>query len=65
MLLDQTDARVVGRGSEFVCGVRGMVIVDEIVAYWLRRAVAWREEDDASVLLRVLFPAMKHYVASG
>jgi hypothetical protein len=65
MLLDQKDARVVGHGSEFVCGIRGMVIVDEIVAYWPRRAVAWREEDNASVLLHVLFPSTKWYVASG
>jgi hypothetical protein len=65
MLLDQKDARVVGHGSEFVCGIRGMVIVDEIMAYWPHRAVAWREEDNASVLLHVLFPSTKWYVASG
>ena len=49
---DKTDARMVGRGSERVGGVRSVLIVDEEAADWRRRAVDAGEEDDAHFLLR-------------
>jgi hypothetical protein len=49
---DKTDAEMFVRGSEFVCGVRLVLIVDEAGVDWWCRVVELREVDeDASPLL--------------
>jgi hypothetical protein len=38
--VDRTDAREVQRSSGCACSVRGKLIVDEVVAYWLFSALS-------------------------
>ncbi|KAK1648037.1 hypothetical protein QYE76_065842 [Lolium multiflorum] len=52
-----SDAREIGRGSEMSGDVRGMLIDDEVVAYWLRRAVELGDDDGEVISPRTILKA--------
>jgi hypothetical protein len=60
-----SDAREIGRGSERSDDVRGKLIDDEIVAYWLRRAVELGDDDGEDISPRTIFKASETVFGRG
>jgi hypothetical protein len=60
-----SDARGIGSGSGSFCGVRGRLIDDEIVAYWLRPAVELGDDDDEAYSLRTILDARETVFGCG
>ncbi|KAK1643694.1 hypothetical protein QYE76_061499 [Lolium multiflorum] len=60
-----SDAIRVGRGSERSGDVRGKLIDDEIVAYWLRRAVELGDDDGEVISPRTILKASETVFGRG
>ncbi|KAK1630217.1 hypothetical protein QYE76_004532 [Lolium multiflorum] len=63
--LRSSDAIRVGRGSERSGDVRGKLIDDEIVAYWLRRAVELGDDDGEVISPRTILKASETVFGRG